>query len=309
MSSAQPRGKVWRIGFLLSREQSTYGESFDAFKGGMRELGYAEGKDYVLEQQFAQNDFARLPALAAKLLELKVDLIITNSTPTTVAARNATREIPILGVAIGDPVASGLVATLARPGGNITGLTVGVASELYSKRLDFLRQMLPSIRRVGILHNPDSAAEPEILKQFESDCVKLKLASLRAPVKKREEIADALNTLKRKQADGLLVTLASTNMAWRDSIIELAAKYRLPAVYPQNEFAVSGGLISYGVNAQELWRRAGAYVYKIINGAKPGDLPIEQPLKFEMVVNLKTAKALGIKIPDVIMLRADKVIE
>jgi putative ABC transport system substrate-binding protein len=308
-SFAQQPKRPKRIGFLWGRAQSTVTEYLASFGNGMRELGYVEGRDYVAEQRAAPADFARLPALAAELVALKVDLIVTTSLPTTVAARNATSEIPILGIAMGDPVAIGLAATMSRPGGNVTGLTAGVASELYTKRLDLLHQMLPAIRRVGILHNPDSAAEAAILRQLELDCAKLELKVLRAPVRKREDIASVFNALKRDQAQGLLVTATSTNVTWRESIIEYAAKNRLPAVYSVSIFAESGGLISYGANYPDLYRRAAVYVDKMFKGAKPGDLPIEQPVKFETVINLKTAKSLGIKIPDVVMLRADKVIE
>ena len=305
---AQAQRKVWRIGFLWESEQSLYVQSIDAFKGGMRELGYAEGRDYVIEQRSAQADLARLPALVAELLALKIDIIAPSSTPAAVVASKATREIPILIAIVADPVGSGLAASLRRPGGNVTGLT-SLTAELFTKRLDLLRQMLPGIRRVGFLYNPDNAASALSLRQFEFDCDKLKFKSLRAPVRNAEEILAAFGTLKRDKAQGLIVSTAGTTIAWRESIIEHAAKHRLPAVYGQSLFAESGGLLSYSPSYADMWRRAAAYVDKIFKGAKPGDLPIEQPLKFETVVNLKTAKALGIKIPDVIMLRADRVIE
>jgi putative ABC transport system substrate-binding protein len=308
-SFAQKQGKVWRIGFLWETDHSAVEQYRDVFKAGMRELGYVEGRDYAIEQRSAQADLARLPALAAELLSLKVDVIVSSTNPAAIAARNATREIPILTAAASDPVGSGLAASLRRPGGNVTGLTTGVASDLYSKRLDLLRQILPGMRRVGFLYNPDNAANTQGLRQFESDCGKLKFKSVRAPLRKAEEIGAAFNTLQRDKAQGVIVTPASTNLAWRESIIEQAAKHRLPAVYGQSLFAESGGLISYAANFPDLYRRAATYADKIFKGAKPGDLPIEQPLKFETVINLKTAKALGVTIPQSLLISADKLIE
>ena len=307
-SYAQQQGKVWRIGFLWERDQSDYVPRFEAFKTGMRELGYIEGRSYSIEHRSAQSDLARLPALAAELIALKVDVVVSSGTPSAVAAHNVTREIPILIETIGDPVGVGLAVTLRRPGGNVTGLT-GLSSDLVTKRLDLLRQILPGIRRVGFLYDPDNDNDVQLLRRFESDCSKVKLISVRAPARKAEEIAAAVNTLKRDKAQGLIVTNGNTNSASRGLIIEHVAKHRLPAVYGPIYFAEAGGLISYGANFTDLFRRAAAYADKIFKGAKPGDLPIEQPIKFELIVNKKTAKALGIKIPDSILILADKVIE
>ena len=307
---AQQQGKVWRVGYLNEGEPSDGSQQrLDAFIAGLRELGYIEGKNIIIEQRIAKSNLARLPAMAAELAALKVDLIIIQGTPAAVAARNATRDIPILITTVSDPVGSGLATTLSHPGGNVTGLTNGVASELYTKRLDLLRQMLPGLRRVGFLYNPDNSGDPPALRQFESDCLKLQLTSIRAAVRKVEEIAIAFDILKRDKAQGLLVSTAGTNTALRERIIEWAAKHRLPAVYGVTLMAESGGLISYAANGVDLYKRAAVYADKIFKGAKPRDLPIEQPIKFETIINLKTARALGIKIPDVIMLRADKIIE
>jgi putative ABC transport system substrate-binding protein len=307
-SFAQQQGKIWRVGFLWEGEQSDYVQYIDAVNAGMRELGYVEGKDYAIEHRSAQNDLARLPALAAELIALKVNVIVPAGTSSAVAASKATREIPILIAIIGDPIGSGLADTLRRPGANVTGLT-NLASELFTKRLDLLRQILPDMRRVGFLYNPDNAANVLGLKQFELGCTKLGFQSIRARVRKADEIASTFNALHREKAQGIIVTNASTNIAWRASIIEHAAKHRLPAVYGQNLFADSGGLLSYAANYPDLYRRTAAYADKIFKGAKPGDLPIEQPTKFELIANLKTAKALGIKIPNTILLQATKVIE
>jgi putative ABC transport system substrate-binding protein len=274
----------------------------------MRALGYVEGRDYAIEQRSANGDFTRLPALAAELIALKVDLIVPSGTPPALVARDATREIPILIVAVGDPVGSGLAATLARPGGNVTGLTT-MGAELHTKRLDLLRQFQPDMRRVGFLHNPDNVTDVLGFKRFASDCAKLGFKAVPAPLRKAEEVAAVFNALQRDKAQGLLVANSGTNAAWRASIIEQSARHRLPAIYNNSSFADSGGLISYGANYADLYRRAAAYADKIFKGAKPGDLPIEQPLIFETVINGKSAKALGIKIPDLVFLRADRVIE
>ncbi len=274
----------------------------------MRDLGYAEGKDYVIDQRSAQTDLARLPALTAELLALKVDLIVSTGTPSAEAARKLTRELPILIVTAGNPVGSGFAVSLARPGGNITGLT-NLASDLYTKRLDLLRQTLPHMRRAGFLYDPRNASDMLGLKLFESECGKLGLKAIGAPVQEEQEIGVAFQNLKRNKAEGLLVASSSSLTTWRKSIIEYAAKNQLPAVYGRDTMTSSGGLMSYSANSEDLYRRAATYADKIFKGAKPGDLPIEQPTKFELVINLKTAKALGIKIPNSILVQATKVIE
>ena len=303
---AQAQSRVRRIGFLWERDAPG---NLAAFKRGMQELGYTEGTSYAIEHRSAQNENARLPALAAELVALKVDLIVSSGTPSAVAAHKATREIPILITSTGDPIGSGLAATLARPGGNVTGLTQNVGQDLTTKRLDLLRQIVPGMRRVGFLYDPDNAATVSGLRQFEADCSKLELKSFRAPVRKAEDIAAVFDTLTRNQAQGLQVSNPSTFAAWRQSIIEHAARHRLPAIYSPRGHVEAGGLISYGPNFSDLYRRAAAYADKIFKGARPGDLPIEQPTKFDLVVNLKTAKALGIAIPQALLLSAEKVIE
>lgn len=309
-SLAQPKSKVWRIGLLREGERSDSldVQRIDAFKAGMRELGYAEGRDYAIENRSAGNDLARLPVLASELAALKVDLIVAPGTPAALAARNATREIPILITVVGDPVGSGLAATLARPGGNVTGLT-NLTADLYTKRLDMLRQMLPGIRRVGFMYNPDNAGNALSLAQFEGDCAKLGFQSIRAPVRGANDIAAAFESLKRDKAQALIVSGGGTNITSRERIIDQAAKHRLAAVYSLPIYPESGGLISYATDPFDLFRRAAIYADKIFKGAKPGDLPIEQPIKFGTVINLKTARALGIKIPQSILMRADRVIE
>ncbi len=303
---AQQQGKVWRIGILRENEASFPDSAYEAFRMGMRDLGYAENRDYILERRSARNERLLLAVVAAELVALKVDLILPTGTPSAEAARNATREIPILIASVGDPVGSGLVESLGRPGGNVTGLTT-MTAELYGKRLDLLHQVSPGMRRVGFLYNPDNAIDIIALREFESACKKLQITSTLAEV--REEVATAFKTLLRDKAHGFVVSQSSTTAALRDNIIEFAAQNRLPVAYPLSSYVESGGLISYGVNNAEQWRRIAVYADKIFKGAKPGDLPIEKPIKFELVLNMKTAKALGIKIPDSIRAQATRQIE
>jgi putative tryptophan/tyrosine transport system substrate-binding protein len=305
-SFAQQQVKVWRIGILRENETSFPDAAYEAFRMGMRDLGYAENRDYVLERRSAANKRALLDSVAAELLALKVDLILPTGTPSAEAARKVTREIPIVIASVGDPVGSGLVESLERPGGNVTGLTT-MTAELYGKRLYLLHQVSPGMRRVGFLYNPDNAIDIIALREFESACKKLQITSILAEV--REEIATAFKTLLRDNAQGFVVSQSSTTAALRDSIIEFAAQNRLPVAYPLSSFVESGGLISYGVNNADQWRRIAVYADKIFKGAKPGVLPIEKPIKFELVLNIKTAKALGIEIPDSIRVQATKLIE
>ena len=306
-SFAQPR-KLWRIGFLQEGKQSLYTLLDNAFKAGMNALGYAEGRDYVIEHRSAQSELARLPALAAELVTLKVDVIVSMGTPSAVAASKATREIPILIAVVGDPVGSGLAASLARPAGNVTGLT-NLSSELTAKRLDLLRQILPRMRRVGLIYDPNNQIDALTLARFESACGKLQLQPVRAPARNADEIVTAFKTLVRNKAQGLIVPATSTNSTSLKIVVENAAKHRLPAGYGWSEFTEAGGLFSYGADYSDLFRRAAAYADKIFKGAKPGDLPIEQPVKFDFVINMKTAKTLGLKIPQSVLVQATRVIE
>ena len=300
--------KVWRIGFLWEIEQPDYIRRFDAFKAGMSALGYAEGRDYVIELRSAQSSFSRLPPLAAELVALKVDLIVPGGTPAAVAASKATREIPILIATVGDPVGSGLVASMAHPGGNVTGLT-SLSMELVTKRLDLLRQLLPRIRRVGLLYDPTNPNDAPSAPRFESDCTKLELQPILVPARNREEIAAAFEKLASYKAEGLIVTTGNTNTAALGDIIGYAAKYRLPAMYGLSTYPEAGGLIAYAADYPDLFRRAATYADKIFRGASPGDLAIEQPIKFDFVINKKTAKALGIEFPQSIILQSTQVIE
>ena len=303
----QPSRKVWRIGFLWQGEQLSRAR-IDAFNAGMRELGYAEGRDYTFEFRSARNDFAQFPALVAELVALKVDLIIASGTPAAVAARQVTREIPILSLHASDPVEAGLAATLRQPGGNVTGLT-SLGPDLYTKRLDLLRQVVPGMKRVGFLYNPDNAGDALNLRQFEVGCRELKITAVPASLRKVEEVAAAFAALKAGQVQGLISTNVATGRDWRQRVIDYAAKNRLPAIYNDSLMAESGGFMAYGVNYPDIYRRAAAYADKIFKGVKPGDLPIQQPTKFELYINMKTAKALGVRVPQSILVSADKVIE
>ena len=303
---AQQRN-VRRIGILWNRTPAETTPYSDAFKAGMNALGYTEGRDYAIELRLS-TDLARFPALAAELVALKVDVILTSGTPTVLAVSKATREIPILLVGAGDPVGNGLVTSLAHPGGNITGLT-SMATELFTKRLDLLRQLLPKMRRVGMLYDPNDPNDTLSLTRFESDCAKLQFQPIRASARKAEEIVAAFKTLVRAKAQALLVTNTATNHASLERIVEHPAKQRLPAVYCLSRFVEAGGLFSYAADFIDLNRRAAVFVNKIFKGAKPGDIPIEQPTTFDFVLNMKTAKALGLKIPGSILVQVTKVIE
>jgi ABC-type uncharacterized transport system substrate-binding protein len=305
---AQPPGRPRCIGFLWDVETPGGSQNLDAFRAGLRELGYVEGRDYVIEQRSAKGDLRLLPSVAAELLTLKVDLIVATSYPATMAASRATRDVPIVTTGVGDPVGYGLAASLSRPGGNVTGLS-NQSTDLAIKHLDLLRQIVPSLRRVGYLYHSDNAASVAIFARLESECTKLQIQCIGAAVSEQQDIPAAFGTLQRDKVQGLIVAPGNAISAWRGSIIDHAARHRLPAIYFNNTAAEAGGLIAYFSNTRERFRRAATYVDKIFKGAKPGDLPIEQPTKFELIVNMKPAKALGITIPQSILVRADRVIE
>ena len=309
-SLAQQPRKLRRIGILVEQGSTyaVYPPRVAAFKAGLLALGYTEGTDYVLESRYADGELGRLPALAAELVALKVDLILTSGTPSVMAASKATRVTPILTTVAGDPVGNGLVASYARPGGNITGFTV-LSAELNGKRLDFLRQFVPGLRRAALLYDPNDPNDALALTQFEADCVTAKMLPMRAPVRNAGEIAAAFKTLANNKAQAVVVTNTTTLNSSRASVIELAAKYRLPASHGQSNFVEAGGLFSYAPNFANSWRSAAGYADKIFKGANPGELPLQRPTTFDLVVNMKTAKALGIKVPQSILILATRVIE
>jgi putative ABC transport system substrate-binding protein len=306
-SFAQQQGKVWRIGFLGTASASGFGfaDRVEALRAGLREVGYVEGKNLVIEFRWAEDKYERLPELAAELVRLKVDLIVTHGTGTR-AAKSATTTIPIVMALSGDPVATGLVASLARPGGNVTGMT-GINPEVAAKRLELLMDALPLTRQVAVLLNPDTANNTSI-RAMEVAAKSLKLELHQFWVRGPGDIDSAFAAMAKRRIDAVATIDDGVLTANSGVIANHAAKMRLPSV-GLSEFAEAGGLMAYGPNRREMFRRAAYFVDRIFKGAKPDDLPVEQPTRFETVLNLKTAKVLGVKIPDSILVRADRVIE
>ncbi len=292
------------IGFLRAEAPDT---SLESFRSGMRDLGYVEGRNLVIEQRWAKGKYDDLPRLAQELVDLKVEVILTASTPAALAAQRATRTIPIVIARGADPVASGLVASLARPGGNVTGLT-SMVDELSTKRLELLKEVVPGIVHVAVLWVAGNPTHAPLRRRMDAIAPNLKLKLAAVIVINPSDLDQALGKIAAGNPDALYVfeePVFSSNSA---KIIGFAAKYRLPAIYGGVEFVRDGGLISYAPSFDAMFKRAAGYVDKILKGANPADLPIERPTKFELVVNLKTAKALGITIPESILLRADEVI-
>ena len=309
-SFAQQLPKFWRIGFLVARSRpaSIDSDTLGAFTRGMLELGYIEGKNIAIEWRFADGKYERLPGLAADLVKLKVDLIVAATTPPTQAAQQATKIIPIVMVSVGDPVGSGLVASLARPDGNTTGVT-NFGGDTSKKQLDLLVATLPKLSRVAVLINPDNQSQEAIYKSVEAASQVTGVRIFPVGARTPGEIDSAFSVMARERAQAVLVFAEAVFFERRGQIVDLAAKARLPAIYAQSQHAEAGGLMSYGTDLADVYRRAAYYVDKILKGAKPSDLPVERPTKFVFVVNLKTARALGITFPQSILLRADRVIE
>jgi putative ABC transport system substrate-binding protein len=306
IAEAQQQKKFYRIGLLTIR--SGIEENEEAFRDRLAEFGYVEGQNILIEWRFAKGNRDRLPALAAELVRLKVDVIVVSSALATAAVKNATREIPIVMAVAGDPVGSGHVGSLGRPGGNITGLT-NLAPELGGKRLEILKEVIPGLSRVAILSDPTNPIFTLQLREVESAAQALKLPLQILEVREPNDFDNAFGAAKKGRA-GAVSTLASAFLgAHRQKLVDFAKKSRLPAIYHSSGFAELGGLMSYGVNTADLYRRAATYVDKILKGAKPADLPVEQPTKFELVINLKTAKQIGLTIPPNVLARADKVIK
>jgi putative ABC transport system substrate-binding protein len=301
---AQQPEKKRRIGVLETVSAELNRPNLDAFRQGLREAGHVEGRSFVIEYRSAEGRPERFGDLAAELVRLNVDLILTRGTPATLAAKNATKTIPIVIANIGDPLLA--VASLARPGGNITGLTS--LPELVGKRVELLKEMFPGVANILVLINPDNLNLLEEWKEIETAARAMGIQSQRLDVRKSEDIARALDQVNVRGGT-LMVGQDAVTQANTKLIIALAAKRRLPSVFIATEFVEAGGLIAYGASLPDLYRRAATYADKIFKGANPGDLPVEQPTTFELAVNLKTAKTLGIKIPQSILVRADKVIE
>ena len=311
----QPAAKIPRIGFLspgapfdAGRNPSALAVLFGALRESLRELGYGEGRNIVIESRWAEGKYDQLPRLAAELISLKVDVIATYGTPAAQAAQRATSTIPIVMAGIIDPVASGLIRNLARPGGNITGQSM-MSPDLVAKQLEMLKEVVPKLSRVALLSNPANPGNAPQVKygQDAGRALGLQIQALKAS--NPGDIDRAFSVMTEERASGLVVLVDAALLDHRARIVDLAARSHLPAMYGLSDYTEAGGLMAYGPNRLAMFQHAATYVDKILKGAKPGDLPVEQPTKFELIVNMKTVKALGIKIPDSIMLRADKVIE
>jgi putative ABC transport system substrate-binding protein len=308
VAEAQQAGKVYRIGYLSSGP-STSNPFVEGFREGLRELGWIEGQNIIIDYRFAEGRFDRLPALAAELIRLKVDVIVASPTPAAVAAKNATATVPIVMTGVGNPVGLGLVASLARPGGNVTGLAFSVGFDTVVKALEILREVVPNASRVALLSNPANPGNvlgvEDVKAAARSSGVQVQLLEARAP----SEFDGAFAAMVKQRVAALLVVPDTVFTLHRARLADLSAQNRLPTIYGGRESVEAGGLMSYGANARDGVRAAATFVDKIFKGAKPADLPVEQPTKFELVINLKTAKALGLRIPPSLLQRADQVIE
>jgi putative tryptophan/tyrosine transport system substrate-binding protein len=305
----QPAGRVYRVGYfgITSREQSLH--LMKAFEEGLRKLGYRVGENVVIEYRFANGEMERLPALAADLVRLGVDIIVSGNNVTTVAAMKATTTIPIVMSNSAEPVSAGFVASLARPGGNVTGFSSEPGDEIYGKRLEFLKETVPNLSRVGVLWNPDFAPNLERLKSARVASQALGLTLVLAEARELDALEQAFAMMMTERAQVLVVLSDGVLFNCRGQIGVMAVRNRLPAISAVREYAEAGLLLSYGIDLPDQFRRSAVFVDKIFKGAKPADLPVEQPTKFELVVNLKTTRALGIDVPPTLLARADEVIE
>ena len=303
---AQPPDKVYRIGVLERTSPTVNVANLESFRQGLRALGYVEGKNLVIEYRSAEGRDERFADLAAELVRLKVDLILTRGTPAALAAKHATPVIPVVITGVGDPVGQGIITSLAHPGGNITGLSATV-TEIYPKRVELLKELVPKAARIAALFNMSNPAIPRQWTAVETAARSLGVQPLLLDVRRADDLRPAFETAMRERADALVVGLETLTLANAPLIVDLAAKHRLPAVYASTEFI--GGLASYGVNYPDHYRRTATFVDKIFKGAKPSDLPVEQPTKLELVVNLRTARALGLTIPRTVMLQVDQIVE
>ena len=312
---AQPQGKVYRIGYPSMRAGP--GANEEAFLLGLRDLGYVVGRNLVIDYRWANNDIARFEALVEELVRLNVDIIVTATGPAVRLAMRATRTIPIVMATASDPLGGGLVASLDRPGGNVTGMSM-LSTDLAGKRLQLLRELVPGVTRVAVLGWRVAGAgqaapgrSPTELQVVEAQAAgrQMDIGVSAQEIVNADDLPRAFFEFKRERVQALIVQSSRLTFANRATILEMAAQQRLPDVYEGREFVDAGGLVSYGPNIQDLYRRAASYVDKILRGAKPADLPVEQPTKFELVINLKTAKALGLTIPQSVLARADEVVQ
>ena len=308
VSNAQSGDKVYRIGILETISASMNSANLNALRKGLNALGYVENQNYILEYRSADGDAAQFPALANELLLRQVDLIVTRGTPAARAAKSATDTLPIVMAAIGEPLGVGVVASLARPGGNITGLSAFV-TELSAKRIELLREIYPAIARVGLLQNMGNPVSPPQWDATKTAATALNLSAEVFDARTEDDIAKAFASASETKVNAISVGIDALTQAKASMIADLAARYKIITVYPAREFVDAGGLVSYGVSYPDLYRRSAVLIDKIFKGTKPGDLPVEQPIKFELVINLKAAKTLGINIPVPLLDRADDVIE
>jgi ABC-type uncharacterized transport system substrate-binding protein len=305
-AAAQAPSKTYRVAVLASGTEGNFAPGVKVFGQALQAAGWIDGQNLALDVRYA-SAYAQLQQLAAELVKLKVDVIASLGTPASLAAKEATTTIPIVMESLSDVVASGLVQSLARPGGNLTGVS-GFAPELSGKRLELIREILPQAERIAVLVNRSNPVTTSVLRATESAAQQMRLKLSIIDVHRRAELAPAFETMRRQRADALLIAPDPALFTERPLIVELAAKHKLPAIYEFRLFAEAGGLLSYGPKPQERYQRMAVYVDRILRGAKPGDLPIERPTTFELVVNLKTAQALGLTLPQSVLVRADEII-
>ncbi len=307
MAQAQQPARILRIGILIPSSASFFSARVEAFRQRLRERGYVEGKNITIDYRYAEGKLERLPDLAAELVRLKVDVIVTSSGPAVSAAKKAGPAMPIVFATAADPVGTGLVSSLARPGGNMTGLSL-MAPDLGGKRLELLKEAFPKVARVAFLWGGGPRGNLTLTEmEAAAKALGLKLQSL--PVRSLDDFDSAFARAKREGAQALITTVSPLFNDQQRQVLDFAAKNRLPAMYPASEFVEAGGLMSYGPSYTDLWRRAADFVDKILKGTKPADLPVERPTKFELVINLKTAKQIGVTIPQSVLYKADKVIK
>jgi putative ABC transport system substrate-binding protein len=305
---AQQPAKVPRIGYLALNSTSANSPRIEAFRQGLRELGYVEGKNIVIVYRYADGKLDRLPSLATELARTKVDIIVSGGATTTRAAKEATATIPIVMAQDPDPVGNGFVASLARPGGNITGLS-SLSADLSGKRLELLKEILPKLARLAVFETSTNTGNAQQLRETELIAGAFGITLQRLDILGLKDIEPAFRAAAKGRADAVFLLRGPVLNSQRTQVVKLAAKSRLPATYPQSEYVEAGGLMSYGVSTADLDRRTATYVDKILKGAKPADLPVEQPIKFEFIINLKAAKQIGLTIPPNVLARADRVIK
>jgi putative ABC transport system substrate-binding protein len=304
---AEQAARILRVGLLAQSSAHFLSPHFKAFRERLRELGYVEGKNFIIEARYAEGKLDQLAPLAGELVRLKVDIIVASSTPAALAAKKATSEIPVVFETIGDPVATRVVTSLARPGGNVTGLTMGGA-ELYGKRLELLKETIPKLSRAGILWNPTSSAAQLSFNETQAAAQALKLRIQSLEVRRAEDIEPAFAAATQDASGAVIVTQSSPITTYRRRVIDFAVKHRLAAIYPQRHWSESGGLMSYGSNLDDNYRRLADYADKVLKGTRPAELPVERSTKFELIINLKAAKQIGLTIPPNVLARADRVI-